>query len=200
MKHLWCFFLHRAVGKKWPGVPDPSINHVHACSYMCTVCVWAGRWGGAQGMWCTHMSKGAERAQKAQHDKAEDEQLPSLGQVVWVLIQDGCDDGLQPPELWGEHKQTGRMLLALPFHHLFRQSIDVYFEAAALRSCGNDNTLMLSNYSSLHFTFNWVYYKGNVWYSVVGNWLFKQHMLFVKKRNWRKVYFNNYWKVYFPYQ
>ena len=53
------------------------------------------------------MSECAERAHKAQHDEAEDKKLPTLGQVVWVLIHDGCDDSLQPSELRNKEEQTG---------------------------------------------------------------------------------------------
>ncbi len=42
----------------------------------------------------THVSKGAERAQKANNHQSKNKQLSPIGQGVWVLIHYSCDYGL----------------------------------------------------------------------------------------------------------
>lgn len=53
---------------------------------------------------CTHVGEGAQRAQEADCDEAEDEELPVPGQDLGVFIHHGGDHGLQAPKLPTERR------------------------------------------------------------------------------------------------
>lgn len=47
----------------------------------------------------THICKRAEGAQEANGDQAQNEELPPLGQKIWVLVHYSGDDSLQTSKL-----------------------------------------------------------------------------------------------------
>lgn len=52
----------------------------------------------------THVGEGAQGAQEADGDEAEDKELPALGQGLGVLVHHGRDHCLQAPKLPRKHR------------------------------------------------------------------------------------------------